>query len=61
VTITAAPAFSAISMAGTRSAHTRVVFGDVAGVVQRHVQVSTDENALALGFALGAQVGRKSE
>jgi hypothetical protein len=33
----------------------------VAGVVQRHVQVSTDENALALGFALGAQVGRKSE
>jgi hypothetical protein len=37
------------------------VFGDVAGVVLRHVQVGTDEHALALGLALSAQIGKTDE
>ena len=37
------------------------VFGDVASVVLRHIQISTDENALVLGAALDAQVGEADE
>jgi hypothetical protein len=42
------------------SAHARV-FGDFTGVVQGHVQVGTDENTLALGLALGAQIGEADD
>src|SRR5690606_4842613 len=38
-----------------RSTNTRI-FGDVAVCILRHVEISTDENALALQRALGDQV-----
>jgi predicted alpha/beta-fold hydrolase len=37
------------------------VFADVAVVVKRDVQVGTDEDALALGFSLGAQIGEADD
>ena len=46
--------------AGQRGADTGV-FGDVALVVLRHVQVGTDEDALVLGLAVGAQIGKTDE
>ena len=56
VTITAAPASSAMRMQGME-ARMRVSSVMVAGIVLRDVEVGTDENALAGGLALGAQVG----
>ena len=43
-----------------RGAHARV-FGDFTGVAQRYVQIRTDENALALDFALGAQIRKAND
>ena len=37
------------------------VLGDVACVIQRHVEVGADEDAFALGLALVAQVGEADE
>ncbi|MNV67285.1 hypothetical protein D3C71_1600790 [compost metagenome] len=37
------------------------VFGDVASVVLRNIEVGTDEDALALGLALGTQVGKAED
>jgi len=37
------------------------VFGDVPGVVLRDVQVGADEDALALGLALGTEIGEADE
>src|SRR3989344_3050478 len=37
------------------------VFGDAASIVLGNVQVGTDENALALGLALGAQIGKAED
>ncbi len=47
-------------MAGTE-ARTRVSSVISPGVVQWHVQVSTDKHTLALDFALGAQVGETKD
>jgi hypothetical protein len=46
--------------AGHAGADARV-FGDVAGVVLRHVEVGADEHALALGLALGHEVGESDD
>jgi hypothetical protein len=59
VTITAAPASSAAWMQG-RGAHTRV-FGDAARVVLRHVEVGTDEDALAGSLALRTEIGEADD
>ena len=37
------------------------VFADVAVVVKRHIEVGADEDTLALGFSLGAQVGEAED
>ena len=37
------------------------VFCDVAGIVLRHIEVGTDENALPGHLALGAQVGKTDD
>jgi hypothetical protein len=37
------------------------VFGDAARIILRHIQVSSDKDALALGFALGAQIGKSQD
>jgi hypothetical protein len=60
VTITAAPASSAMRMQGTEGADARVL-GDLAGVVLRHVQVGADEDALAGHAALGNEVGKAKD
>ena len=38
-----------------------LLLGDAAGVVLRHVQVGTDEYALAAGLAVGAKVGEAKD
>ena len=45
---------------GHRGTHARV-FGDLARIVQGHVQVGTDKYTLALGLALGAEVGKTQD
>ena len=60
VTITAAPASSAMRDAGHAGADAGV-FGDVAGVVLRHVQVGADEDALAGHLAGGDEVGEAED
>ena len=37
------------------------VFGDVAGVVLRDIQIGADEHTLASGLALGAEVGKTDD
>ncbi|MCY1549812.1 hypothetical protein D9M68_860100 [compost metagenome] len=37
------------------------VFGDVARVVLRHVEVGADEDTLTLGLATGAEIGETDE
>ena len=58
--MTAAPAFKACSMQGME-ARNAGVFGDLAVVVLRDVQVGTDEDALASNFAGSDQVGEAKD
>jgi hypothetical protein len=58
--MTAAPASSAIWMQGTAGADAGV-FGDCTSIILRDVQVGADEDALAFGFALGAQIGKADD
>jgi hypothetical protein len=58
--MTIAPAWLRLADRGNRGADARV-FGDVAGVVLRHVQIGADEHALAAHLPLGDQVGQADE
>ncbi len=60
VTITAAPASSACADGRHRGADAGV-FGDIAGIVLRHVEIGADEHALALELTLLGQVGEANE